>query len=134
SAGVAQWDFRYLAVTQEFILAASRSETLHELLAARTPLVTSGLPAIGAFQAARSTYPEKLNAVNYFDFARLDWLALKDRWVEESKKVSAASHASGSQKSATSKVPDLLTNVNPQVFPRHLHFMAGASWKDAKGI
>jgi hypothetical protein len=28
----------------------------------------------------------------------------------------------------------LLTDANPQVFPRHLHFMAGASWKDAKGI
>jgi hypothetical protein len=134
SAGVAQWDFRYLAVTPEFILAASRSETLHELLAARTPLVTSGLPSIGAFQAARSTYPAKLNAVNYFDFTRVDWPALKDRWVEESKKVSVASNAGGSQKSSTAKVPDLLTNVNPQVFPRHLHFMAGASWKDAKGI
>jgi hypothetical protein len=96
--------------------------------------VTSGLPAIGAFQAARSTYPAKLNAVNYFDFTSVDWPALKDRWVKESAKVSAASNASGSQKSSTAKVPDLLTNVNPQVFPKHLHFMAGASWKDAKGI
>jgi hypothetical protein len=31
-------------------------------------------------------------------------------------------------------VPDLLLNINPQVFPKHLHFMAGASWKDAKGV
>jgi hypothetical protein len=33
-----------------------------------------------------------------------------------------------------SKTPDWLTNLNPDVFPRHLHFVAGASWKDSKGI
>jgi hypothetical protein len=134
NAGDAPWNFRYLAVTPEFILAASRSETLHELLAARSTSAPSSLPAVGPFQAARASYPVRLNAVNYFDFEKVDWPALKARWVEDSKKISVASNAAESSKSASTKVPDLLTTINPQVFPRHLHFMAGASWKDAKGI
>jgi hypothetical protein len=24
--------------------------------------------------------------------------------------------------------------MDPQVFVRHLHFLAGASWKDSKGV
>jgi hypothetical protein len=132
-AGVAQWNFRYLAVTPEFIIAASRSETLHDLLAARST-TAAGLPSAGPFQAARSSYPARLNAVNYFDLEKVDWPALKDRWVEEAKKAATKQNVSLSQSNVSPKVPDLLTNVNPQVFPRHLHFMAGASWKDAKGI
>ena len=133
-AGVTQWNFRHLAVTPQFILAASRSETLHELLAARSTSAPSALPSAGPFQAARAGYPTRLNAVNFFDFDRVDWAALKDRWVEESRKAAGASNAGGSPKAVSAKVPDLLTTVNPQVFPRHLHFMAGASWKDATGI
>jgi hypothetical protein len=133
-AGVSQWNFYHLAVTPEFVLAASRSETLHELLAARSTSAASGLPSAAAFQAARARYPARLNAVNYFDFEKVDWPALKDRWVEESKKAAGASNGGGSPKAASAKVPDLLITVNPQVFPRHLHFMAGASWKDATGI
>jgi len=132
--GVAQWNFRYLAVTPEFILAASRSETLHELLVARSTSAPSALPSAALFQAARAQYPTRLNAVNYFDFEKVDWPALKDRWVEESKKAAGSSNVGGSPQAVSAKVPDLLTTVNPQVFPRHLHFMAGASWKDATGI
>ncbi len=136
SAGVAQWNFYHLAVTPDFVLAAGRSETLHDLLAARS--AASADPAPGAapapFQAARAGYPDKLDGLNYFDFQKVDWQAVKDRWVDEAKKASAKPNASLSQKNVSPKVPDLLTTVNPQVFPRHLHFMAGASWKDAKGI
>jgi hypothetical protein len=32
------------------------------------------------------------------------------------------------------KVADWLSQVNPEVFSRHLHSMSGASWKDAKGV
>jgi hypothetical protein len=59
---------------------------------------------------------------------------LKARWIEEAKKASETQTATAQQKAAAAKVPSLLANANPQVFPKHLHFMAGASWKDAKGI
>lgn len=29
---------------------------------------------------------------------------------------------------------DWLTQVNAQVFSRHLHYSTGVSWKDSKGI
>ena len=134
-AGVAQWNFYHLAVTPDFVLAAGHSETLHDLLAARSAASADPGPGVAApFQAARAGYPAKLNGVNYFDFQKVDWTAVKDRWVEEAKKASAKPSSAGSPKGVSAKVPDLLTTVNPQVFPRHLHFMAGASWKDAKGI
>jgi hypothetical protein len=132
-AGVAQWNFYHLAVTPQFILASGRAETLHDLLALRARAGSSPtLPA--AYQTARAGYAGKLDSVNYFDFHGVDWTALKERWVQEAKKANAKQLAGGSQKVVSPKVPDLLTDVNPQVFPKHLHFMAGASWKDAKGI
>jgi hypothetical protein len=135
--GVAQWNFYHLAVTPQFILASSRAETLHELLASR--VAGSAPTAPVAFQNARSAYPAKLDGINYFDFHGVDWQALKARWVAEAKKASAKRTSANedsdeSQKHTSAKVPDLLTTVNPQVFPKHLHFMAGATWKDAKGI
>jgi hypothetical protein len=131
-AGVAQWNFYHLAITPQFILASGRAETLHELLAKRTASPAATVPA--AYQTARAAYPRKLDGVDYFDFRAVDWPALKDRWVSEAKKAAAKQVDGKSQKPVSSKVPDLLTSVNPQVFPKHLHFMAGASWKDAKGI
>ena len=131
-AGVAQWNFYHLAVTPQFILAASRSEAIHELLASHPSGSATTVPV--AFQTARAAYPGKLDSLNYFDFRAVDWQALKDRWVAEAKKAASKKVAGESEKPVAAKVPDLLTNVNPQVFPKHLHFMAGASWKDAKGI
>ena len=136
NAGVAQWHFYHLAVTPEFILGAGRSETLRELLASRrqTSMIAGGSSA-EQFQAARAGYPEKLDGLNFFDFQRVDWQALKTRWVEEAKRASETrSLAAQQQPVPATKVPDLLTGINPAVFPRHLHFMSGASWKDAKGI
>jgi hypothetical protein len=132
-AGVVQWNFYHLAVTPEFILASLRAETLRDLLAARAGNSAAVVPA--AFQQARAAYPGKLDSINYVDFRSIDWPAAKERWVQEAKKASAKQTATGgSQPPHSAKVPDLLTNINPQVFPKHLHFMAGASWKDAKGI
>jgi hypothetical protein len=130
-AGVAQWNFYHLAVTPDFILGASRYETLREQLAQ-----ASATPAPGAtsqFQTVRAAYPERLDGLNFFDFQKVDWPALKDRWILEAKKA-AEKQSSAPQKAAADRIPDLLGGANPQVFPRHLHFMAGASWKDAKGI
>jgi hypothetical protein len=131
SKGVAQWDFYHLAVTPDFLLGAPRNETLRDVLAARETMHAAVLTPI---QAARATYPDKINGLSYFDFQKIDWPALKARWIEEAKKVSDQEAARASQKAAAAKVPSLLNDVDPQVFPRHLHFMAGASWKDAKGI
>jgi hypothetical protein len=135
NAGVVQYNFYHLAVTPDFLIGAGRAETLHEFLAARSQgSAATNLAATAKFQAARAAYPEKLDGINYFDFQKVDWQALKTRWVEEAKKISEKQSAAGSSKAAATKVPNLLSDANPQVFPRHLHFMAGASWKDAKGI
>lgn len=131
SKGVAQWDFYHLAVTPDFIVGATRNETVRDLLATRS---ASNAISAAQFKTARANYPEKIDGLNYFDFQKIDWPALKARWIEEAKKVSDTQSATAQQKAAAAKVPSLLTNANPQVFPRHLHYMAGASWKDAKGI
>jgi hypothetical protein len=133
-AGVAQWNFYHLAITPDYLLAASRSETLRDVLASRSAAADPPPGAPTPFQAARARYPEKLTSVNYFDFQKVDWPAAKDRWIAEAKKGSAQKTAGAPPRPTAVKVPDLLNNVNPQVFPQHLHFMAGASWKDAKGI
>jgi hypothetical protein len=135
SAGVMQYNFYHVAVTPDFLLGAGRAETLHDFLASRSQTsATTNLAATAKFQAARAAYPEKLVGLNYFDFQKVDWQALKDRWVQEAKKASEKQATAGSQKTPADKIPNLLSDANPQVFPRHLHFMAGASWKDAKGI
>jgi hypothetical protein len=131
SKGVAQWDFYHLAITPDFIVGATRNETVRDLLAARS---TSNTISAAQFQAARASYPERINGLNYFDFQKIDWPALKARWIEQAKKVSEAQSATPQQKASSAKVPSLLTDADPQVFSKHLHFMAGASWKDAQGI
>jgi hypothetical protein len=131
SKGVAQWGFYHLAITPDFIVGATRNETVHDLLAARSTLNGS---AAAQFQTARAGYPDKINGLNYFDFHKMDWAAVKARWIEDARKASESQTTSAQQKVNGAKVPSLLTTVNPQVFPKHLHFMAGASWKDAKGI
>jgi hypothetical protein len=135
TAGVAQWHFYHLAVTPDFILGAGRNETLRELLASRgQSSMAAGGSTAEQLQAARSGYPEKVDGLNFFDFQKVDWPALKTRWVEEAKKASETRSLTPRQQPISAKVPDLLTGINPEVFPRHLHFMSGASWKDAKGI
>ena len=114
SKGVAQWDFYHLAITPDFIVGATRNETVRDLLAA-VQVRTASLRA--QFQTARGVYPEKINGLNYFDFQRIDWPALKARWVEEARKVSGTQNATAQQKAAAARVPSLLTDANPQVFP-----------------
>jgi hypothetical protein len=124
-----------LAVTPDFILSAGRNETLRELLASRgQSSMAAGGSTADQLQAARSGYPEKVDGLNFFDFQKVDWPALKTRWVEEAKKASETRSLTPRQQPISARVPDLLTGINPEVFPRHLHFMSGASWKDAKGI
>ena len=135
SAGSAQWTFFHLAVTPDMIIGASRSETLQEVLATRARVPAGGgIGAVPRFQANRSKYPENLNSLSYLDFQKIDWPRMKERWVEEAKKSPATKPASNSNNGGPSTAADWLSQINPQVFARHLHFSSSVSWKDAKGI
>jgi len=132
--GVAQWNFFNLAVTQDMILGANRIETLREVLSSRAHASAAGLAAVLQFQARRTQFPENLIGLGYFDFQRVDWQALKDRWIEEAKKSLVAKNVDSSTKTVLSTGPDWLTQINSQVFARHLHCSSSVSWKDSKGI
>jgi hypothetical protein len=135
TAGNAQWNFFHLAVTPDMVIAASRSETLKDALATRANgPAGGGIAALPQFQATRAKYPGNLNSLSYLDFQKVDWQAMKDRWIEEAKKVPAAKNVSMSRATEPSTLPDWITQINPQVFARHLHFSSSVSWKDAKGI
>lgn len=130
TAGLAQWNFYYLAMTPSFLLGASKSETIHAYLeqAAR-----SGATVPQNISSVRGQYPEKLNGFSYFDFQKLDWPAVKATWMAESNKSAQAAKSNEAAES-NKRFTDWLSQVNPEVFPRHLHTLIGASWKDGKGI
>src|SRR4029077_8903681 len=137
STGTAQWNFFNLAVTSDMVLASNRIETLRETLSNRAHTSTpTGLAAVPQFQAGRAQSPENLSGLSYFDFQKVDWQALKDRWIEEEKKNPLAKSVSASKNTlpSTPTALDWLAQINPQVVPRHLHYSSSVSWKDSKGI
>ncbi len=129
--GVAQWKFYHLAMTPNLLLGANKLEALRTTLAQAATPEAASLPA--NLKAARSLFPAQLNGFSYFDLQRLDWAALKQRWAEQAVKSAAAAKSIDAEQKTT-LLNDWLTNVNPAVFPRHLHSMTGASWKDATGV
>ena len=129
--GVAQWNFYHLAVTPNFIYGAPKFESVKEALAGRDIMHTMVLTPL---QAARADYPAKINGLYFFDFSKVDWAAAKAHWIEEARKAAAKPTATADQKAAAAKVPHVLADANPATLQRHLHTMAGASWKDAKGV
>jgi hypothetical protein len=135
SAGIAQWNFFNLAFTPDMILGSSRIETLREVLANRGHASSAaGLATVPKFQAGRAQFPENLNSLSYFDFQKVEWQALKDRWIEDAKKSSMAKNVGSSNKTVPSTATDWIAQINPQVFSRHLHYSSSGSWKDSKGI
>jgi hypothetical protein len=138
STGVAQWNFYHLAVTPSFVLASSRGETLREALAKSSSANNSAASVLPtAFQSARTQFPAAIDGFAFMDLQKVDYQALKTRWIDQAKKSPPApkkSSAIPAPQSDDGKVPDWLLNLNPEVFPRHLHYLAGASWKDSKGI
>jgi hypothetical protein len=135
TAGSAQWNFFQLAVTPDMIIAASRSETLKEALATRANgPAGGGIAALPQFQATRAKYPGNLNSLSYLDFQKVDWQGMKERWIEEAKKGASTKSLSPSKDTVSSPTSDWISQINPQVFARHLHFSSSVSWKDAKGI
>ena len=136
SSGVAQWNFYHLAVTPTFLVASSRSETLREFLAKHSPAdvpAQASLPP--SFQSARAQFPATVSGLAFVNLQKIDYQALKTRWIEQARKAATASARKGS--AAPEPPPgeaEWLLNIDPEVFVRHLHFLAGASWKDSKGI
>jgi hypothetical protein len=130
SAGLAQWNFYYLAMTPDFLLGASKSDTLRSALAQQPTNTSSSIPQ--NFLAARKQFPEKLIGFSYYDMQKLDWPALKEKWIAEANKSSKTTTANDSP--VLPKQEDWLDSLNPAAFSRHLHSVIGASWKDAKGV
>lgn len=131
SAGLAQWNFYYLAMTPNVLFGASKSDTLRKY-ATQNPADPDAAQLKGLL-AARGLLPQKLNGFSYFDFQKIDWPGLQAKWVADAKKAAQTAKSTDAANSGK-KMADWLTQVNPEVFSRHLHTMAGGSWKDAKGV
>jgi len=130
SAGLAQWNFYYLAMTPALLFGSSKSDTLHRYVG-QDPATPD--PALKGLLAARAQYPEKLNGFSYLDFQKLDWPGMQAKWVAAANKA-AKTAKSTEDANHQKKMADWLGQVDPAVFSRHLHTMSGASWKDAKGV
>jgi len=129
--GVAQWNFYHLGVTPNFIYGAPKFESVKEAIAGRDAIRAMVLTPV---QTARLDYPAKINGLYFFDFQKVDWNAAKARWIAEAKKAAEKPNATAEQKAAAVKLPHIMADANSQVLQRHLHAMAGASWKDEKGV
>jgi hypothetical protein len=131
SAGLAQWNFYYLAMTPNVLFGGSKSDILHKYTTQK-PINPDGAHFKNLLEA-RAKFPEKLNGFSYFDFQRPDWAGLRTKWVEEAKKAAVTAKSTDASNQGK-KLADWLGQVNPEAFPKHLHSMTGASWKDAKGV
>jgi hypothetical protein len=131
SAGLAQWNFYYLAMTPNLLFGATKSDILHKYVG-QAP-ATPDSAQLKSLLAARAQFPEKLNGFSYFDFQKLDWPGLRAKWVADANKAVQTAKSTDAA-NTDKKVADWLSQVNPEVFSRHLHSMSGASWKDAKGV
>jgi hypothetical protein len=131
ATGVAQWNFYHLAVTPDLLVGASRGETLRGTLSQERSAGADSLPA--NLRMARAKFPEKLIGFSYYDLQKVDWPALQQNWKTQRAKAAAESkNADATQKAKT--LNDWMSNLDPAVFPRHLHSMTGGSWKDAVGV
>jgi hypothetical protein len=129
SAGVTQWNFYYVAVTPHALLGASKSETLRAYIERSA----GGEPAPPqALQTARAQFPEKLNGMTFFDFQKVDWAALKADWIAEANKAKQTAKSTDAAKN-NANFANWLSQIPPDTIPKHLHTLAGAGWKDAKG-
>jgi hypothetical protein len=131
ASGVAQWKFYHLAVTPDLLVGASRSETLRGTLSQERPSGADSLPA--NLRAARAQFPEQLIGFSYYDLQKVDWPALQQNWRTQRDKAAAEPKNAGAMQK-TKILNDWMNNLNPTVFPRHLHSMTGGSWKDASGV
>jgi hypothetical protein len=130
SAGTASWKYYHLGVTNDLIVAASRNDSVREMLAGRNSGAV--VPAPPMWQAARAKFPATINGLSFLDFQKIDWSAAKARWNTEPKKSSTTARVD--QTARPGVLRNALKDLDPQVFSRHLRFAAGASSKDAQGV
>ncbi len=58
---------------------------------------------------------------------------MKQQWIADvTSSVKDAKNVNAAQKANT--INEWFQNLHPEVFPRHLHSLIGASWKDAGGV
>jgi hypothetical protein len=132
AAGTASRKYYHLAVTPGVIVASARDDSVREILASAKTAHSENTLVPPEWQKAREQFPKTINGLSFFDFQRIDWTAAKERWIAESRK---APTAKGTQpEAARDAFANALKDLNPRVFPRHLHMTASASWKDARGM
>jgi len=139
SAGTASWKYYHIGVTNEVIVFSKRYESVRETLASSNSASSTGpgaQPTSQKWQVFRTQFPAKVNGLSFLDFQKVDWGAVKERWQTESHQGSAAAGANRKTNTDTQAgaFATALKDLDPQVFARHLHFSAGASWKDASGL
>jgi hypothetical protein len=130
AAGVAQWDFYYVAFTPNMLFASSKATALRKYVAPNVANTPQLPPSVST---ARAQFPEKLGGFSYLDFQKVDWPALKAKWIAEAHKAAKKAKTTAAEKQSN-KFSDWLTQLNPEVFSRHLHTAVGASWKDSTGF
>ena len=58
---------------------------------------------------------------------------MKKQWISQTAgKVRETKNADAERQAK--QINDWFQTLNPEVFPRHLHSLTGASWKDAGGV
>jgi hypothetical protein len=132
AAGTASWKYYHLAMTPELMVAAGRSESVREALAAGKGTSGENPSVPHAWQQAREAFPKTVNGLGFFDFQKIDWTLAKERWLAESHK--APTSAGTGRAPAADAFAKAMRDLDPRVFPRHLHLTASASWKDAHGM
>ena len=120
----------YLALTPQMLLATPTKEALESAIAR---LGTKGggpelLANAAVFRRARTRFPESLNSFSYVDFTHFPWGKLVTEIRETVKKNQKEPAPSGVG------TGDLLNRINLEVFRRHLHSLAAASWKSREGV
>src|SRR5258707_13452660 len=79
-----------MAEPPPFLVASSRSETLREFLAKRSPADAAAQATLPpTFQSARAQFPAALSGLAFVNLQKIDYQALKTRWIEQTKKASA---------------------------------------------
>src|SRR5260370_7557029 len=86
--------FCHIPVTPALPAAPSRRETPREFLAKRSPADAAAQATLPpTFQSARAQFPAALSGLAFVNLQKIDYQALKTRWIEQAKKASAAAPA-----------------------------------------
>ena len=131
TAGTASWKYYHLAVAPDVIVGSARDESVRETLAAGKGTVTENRLVPPAWQQARTQFPKTINGLGFFDFQKIDWATAKERWIADSRKKPTSGET---QQASADAFANALKDLDPRVFPHHLHLAASASWKDAQGV